>query len=993
MADKTSASVPFIRAIDSSFLKRGFVWSEEVEQYLAPLEEMSLYKTLHACVRSDFLTEKEQAAQALESVSRELFNHGREYCDSMTQKLNEVIVSAGLSGYFPKGGLPNYQYYLNEYKRKNQPEPSGGVVENGGCRLDTRCAVGEADAPAHMAFDNSIAVQSGSDQSLMHRFDYDGSVSKQGVTSTYESGATSMTSQQQTMVFRDGVPLWESSIPNGWDSTREQAMDNTTTLAQFFNRPVVYDLPVWTPGSASPYTATFNPWSIFFRDARVVNRTCNFKLLQADLHMELRINGSKFHYGKLMADYVPLHIYNQVDPLNTANVFVRIQASQRLKVFLDPTTSRGGHLHMPFIWPTNALDIVRGDYDNMGEIFVRELVPLKHANAGTDPVSIQAYIWADNVNLSTPTTVDSAGITPQAGDEYGDSPLSNTASAVSAALGKLDVVPVIGPYAKATSMAVGALGKVAKNFGFSRPPIITDAMDMHPKVISRIANTDVGDNVAKLTIDSKQELTIDPRVFGIEAKDELAIAHIAGIESYITQFVWTISAARGTLLWNIRVSPNITQQDTAYTPPMTWYPACSWVAQPFKYWRGTMRYRFQIVCSDFHRGRLRFVFDPNIVATLQGNVAFSKVVDLTNERDFVLDVSMAQDKTYLYVQGIPVAVGNSVPVSAVDTGSAIAGATNGVLAVYVENDLVSPNSTVNNDILINVFASMCDDADFAVPTEDTISTLTYSTQAGDEADDMPVEEKADMPTMTDNDEAMLTCLVTDHTNDVYIGEKISSMRQLLRRYSYHKSVLCPTPTASRWRIIDWNFPRYRGRWPTPTGIDVPLTGTVAINNANTTLLNYLTPAYVGVRGGIRKKLLLISNTIPDVSYQTTARITVDGAPYQNLTFADNASTLSTYSLSRIVAKTTCQDGGEITTTRLQPVLEVEYPFQAPFRFQMAKDMGLAFGNYSIAQFSNTLETDLAGATLAAYDQYVAAGEDFALFLFNGAPPMKQTSLP
>jgi hypothetical protein len=170
-------------------------------------------------------------------------------------------------------------------------------------------------------------------------------------------------------------------------------------------------------------------------------------------------------------------------------------------------------------------------------------------------------------------------------------------------------------------------------------------------------------------------------VFGIDAKDELSIKHIAGIETYINQFVWPIATARGTLLWNIRVSPNLASVDASYTPAMTWYPACSFAAQPFKLWRGTMRYRFQIVCSDFHRGRLRFVFDPNYVTSLQGNIAFSKIVDLTNERDFVLDVSMAQNKTYLYVQPSSVGVGTEVPIVTGDPGTATTGSTNGVLGV------------------------------------------------------------------------------------------------------------------------------------------------------------------------------------------------------------------------------------------------------------------------------------------------------------------------
>jgi flagellar biosynthesis GTPase FlhF len=115
MADKEAKSVPFIHFDDSTFLKRGFVWSEKLNNYMAPLELTSLYKTLHVCVKSKVIDEMEQGREALLAVNRELFFHGPEVFDEFHSKLEQVVDKCGMRGYLPDGVLPGYQYYETKY--------------------------------------------------------------------------------------------------------------------------------------------------------------------------------------------------------------------------------------------------------------------------------------------------------------------------------------------------------------------------------------------------------------------------------------------------------------------------------------------------------------------------------------------------------------------------------------------------------------------------------------------------------------------------------------------------------------------------------------------------------------------------------------------------------------------------------------------------------------------------------------------------------------
>jgi hypothetical protein len=784
------------------------------------------------------------------------------------------------------------------------------------------------------------------------------------------------------MVFRDGVEQWESGIKSGWEDTRDVGMTDNPSFDEFFARPVVYTLPVWTPGSASPYTAIFNPWMIFFQDKRVVNRLSNFNLAQSTLKVKFLINGNAFYYGRLLADYVPLQPYNQVDTLSTLNKNALIQASQRLKIFLNPTTSQGGVLSLPFFYFKNAAALAPADISNLGSIYMREINGLKHANAGTDVVSIQAYIWSDNMRLSVPTTIDAAGIAPQAKDEYGSGPVSSVAFSVAKATGALDRVPVIGPYMKATSMVAGSMGSLAKAFGYSRVPIIEAPTNIRPHIVSNLVNTNVPDAVVKLTVDAKQEVSIDPSTTGADLPDELVIKEIATRESYITQFAWPITGTRGTLLWNTRVNPAMNVVDSTFTNPMNWSPACAYASYPFTWWRGTMRYRFQIVCSEYHKGRLRIIYDPNYIASTEGNIAMSRIIDLTTERDFVMDVSWGQPLAFAKVTTYS-GFGTTAIIST-DTSS------NGVLGVYIENDLTSPNSAINNDIQVNVFVSTCDDIEYAVPSS-AISTLTYSVQAGEESSDSPAMDTDNVPVKTESDDEIMTCLKVDHTYDVHYGETITSFRQLLKRYNYHSSVLCPGAGRALWTILDRDFPRYRGKWA--DAIDAPVTGTTNINNANNTLVNYMTPAYVAYRGALRWKYLYHTDNMNDVGYQVTDRAGYGAIGYVNQVNTFTTTSTSTFSRSTAGLYDALQTGGEITYSRAQPVLEIEYPYYQPYRFSCAKSIGTYItGSPTQYDLGHVMKTDVNNTAIAYYDRYVAGAEDFSLFLFNGMPPWRVIDL-
>lgn len=806
------------------------------------------------------------------------------------------------------------------------------------------------------------------------------------IQTKYDMGVAAPIHAHETLTFRDGTPQWTTGIPSGYESTRRQGMEMDPSLQDFFKRPVELALPDWVPGSVTPYQFAISPWTTFWNNKRVINRITGFKLLQCTLKVKILINGNSFYYGRLMAEYVPLPSSNTVDPFTLTNRAVLTQASQRSHLYLNPTNSTGGELSCPFIYYYNSLDVVTADWSLLGTLIVRELTALKHANGSTTNVSLAAYIWAENVEMSAPTMVNASTLVTQAGDEYSSTPLSNMASTVADAAGRLSSVPGIGPYAKATQMASTAAGGLAKMFGYSRPAQIQDPMTVRPKLVSRMANTDVGDGVNRLTVDSKQELTIDPRVVGINEDDPMVIKKIAQTESYLTQFAWAVGTDTNARLWNTRVQPTPAVADSTYTPTMYWLPACTFTSLPFKYWRGTMRYRFQIVCSEYHRGRLKFVYDPSwVVVTPEANLGFTRLVDLEKEREFTIDIGMSQARSFLPVGDMINGTTSygTTPILSQDVTA------NGVLAVFVATELTTPNSTVNNDISINVFVSTCDDIDYGEPVSTQLAQLTYSTQAGYETqaeDEIAPDESAPVKEM--NDEKAMDCLVVDNTHDVHFGETYTSFRNLLKRYAYQGSWLCPAAGDSLWLLALHNFPYYRGRWVNAVNVD----STAAKSNlVPTTLVTYLIPAFLAVRGSMRWKYVYGTDKDSNVSYATIARIE-PATTAVNTAATIVATNNNTYMVSRGIVNPGGFEGMDITYTKAQPVVEFEVPYYSNARFMCAKDLTQAITAVNTQFDRHRLYVDNHNTAISYVDRYVSTGEDFSLTLFQGAPPVKRIVL-
>jgi hypothetical protein len=842
--------------------------------------------------------------------------------------------------------------------------------------------------------------------------------------SSEQSTGHSITTQNVT--FHDYSPGAMVSVPSEMDSVRAETISNDLDLNNFFSRPVLirfFEVQVGT--NATTLVAGFNPWSLYFRNPRVANRISNFKMMRAKLHIRVLINGSPMHYARYLMVYTPLHTNDDVGA-QSATFNNIINQSQKPHLYLNPTTSQGGDMELPFLWSGNALDLPLGEFDDMGQLDFYGLTPTRHANGGTSDVQISVYAWATDVVLSCPTTCNVDGISPQS-DEYTNRTFSVRATALANTASSLSHAPIIGPYARATSIAASAASAIAALFGFSKP-VETERTLIVPKTVANMATTDNKDDSNKLSLDTKQELTVDPRAFGLSGKDEMDILSIAQRESFVTTFTWTSgnSSPAGTILWNTIVDPCVYAISTATTPdlPRINMTASCFAAAPFQYWRGSIKYRFQIVCSAMHKGRLRIVYDPEIECTYNDptrvspeyNLGFNTVIDIAETKDFEITVGWGQPTTYreqaLANSGIAMWSNTPLPYDASTNNFG-----NGVLGVYVVNEVVCPSASVDD---IYVIVSMCAGPDFevAAPTSKTIQQLRYrsfedvptpqsrellpqsaevsspiATVAGGETNTEEAPEQADTLAQVGD--------LHGHANMVHFGESIRSFRSLLKRYSEVETIFPFTGNGVGVGVL-----LQRSSFPTEPGYTAKssIASTVTdMVGGKPYLYGYLTPlryvssGFVGWRGGVRWKVAIPPHccsswlTLPTVSRYT-------GCEPENLEQVFGTAVSNATRSARQIFFDQAQPGADgliLVAPSVEPVASFEVPFYSKYRFNHARSLTSFVPDADTARnccwkFAGTVNSAVANMS---FTTYVAAAEDFNLGMFIGAPIVYLEAIP
>jgi hypothetical protein len=469
----------------------------------------------------------------------------------------------------------------------------------------------------------------------------------------------------------------------------------------------------------------------------------------------------------------------------------------------------------------------------------------------------------------------------------------------------------------------------------------------------------------------------------------------------LTQFIWAPDAGPDDLLWNTRVLPmqldNI--QGEIHMTPLAHMATC------FEQWQGSLKFRFQIVKSDFHKGRILARWDPNhFTSTVDYNTNYSRVIDIAETDDFEVVVGWGQAVPWLEC-GTPYDNGSNF--STVSRLLNNQGQENGILELTVLNDLVCPS--IDAPISINVFVSACDDFKLAAPKNSSLSSYhlwpDVPPPSDDEADEI-LESQSSSPNVETGDSTesdkptspneLMTVASKSEQEDatylVYYGDPPCSIRELCKRYSFTRFWYPTTASAEAIRVNNLRnkiMPYHTGF--DPSGLDLAQDGSTPLTVGPTAYSSWFTPAYAGVRGGYRKKYYFsasASRQTPLINRDTVFGVGNGTFLHSEIPLSTGREAIQKYLSSRW--NIASGNGTAATNLGINNTIEVELPYYQPKRFSRARTInaqGLDCNSHSVRTTDVNAPDFFANPQTysTTYQQHDAVAEDWSLFFFTGVP--------
>jgi hypothetical protein len=771
-----------------------------------------------------------------------------------------------------------------------------------------------------------------------------------------------------------------------------------TDLSDFLSRPVRISTFSWLESTPVGSTvASFNPWGAWAAVSTVKNKLNNYSWLRGDLKLKIQITASPFYYGLLKASYIPLQTFTPSTIVNDAGTRYLMPYSQRPHLDIKPGHMDSYEMILPFIHPANWVNIQdAASLNSMGSLFFIIYSLLQSANGVTGTgISVTVFAWMENLQLSGASVgyaMQSESYHPQA-DEFGQGSVSRPASWLASAASYFESAPIIGPFATATRIGAGAVSAIASLFGFTNVPVIADSSPMRSEVFPKMASSEVGFPIERLTLDPKNELSIDPRIIGLSSGiDEMSTSYLAGRETWLCTAIWNNTDLIDQMLFYSRINPNIYDTDGGTNAKLYLSPM-AFSSVPFDNWRGDIIYRFEIVASKYHMGKLVVSFDPtsytgsnigNTVGTT--NIVQTAIIDIGETCDFEFRIPYQQATQFLTLRPLYDATnkGWATRTSVPGVWPASLLYDNGLITVRVLNALTAPALTAPVDVHIYVRAA--DNIEYANPTASLPSTFsTFAPQS----EDLTVSNPADKLSLGD------TQNLPGSQYLVHFGENIRSHRQLLRRYELHSiDAVYPSAVAltrSIWQKGFYKMPTSPGYSSTgySTAGKIIGVGTTNYNYCASTWLALLSQAYVAYRGSINWSFNVegASNT----SHLRVYKDNISGA-LAGLTTANYLCPTASKHAFVITGLNSGLGAQALTNQNTQSGINVQCPMFTQFKFQSTNtansNAGIIADGSILDRF--VLEGDFpfpsTGTTVPTIiHNYSSIGTDFGLYYFLNVP--------
>lgn len=678
-------------------------------------------------------------------------------------------------------------------------------------------------------------------------------------------------------------------------TTRE---DRIHTIKDFLSRPVIVKTGLWAATDATEtqlYTANFP--ETFIANAMYQEKLRGFVGLRATLVVKVQVNSQPFQQGRLMLQYYP---YAQYMPNRVALVNSTLQGRSGCpRTDLDLSVGTEIEMRIPYVSPHVYYNLITGQ-GSFGAIYLVVYSQLRDQLSGSG--SVEYTIWAhlEDVDVQYPTGANiftgsspnfssvanqiSSGkfteedmrklwqnkaylkkpskIFAQGGIELQQMKNSGVISSgigqVSEGLSTLSRIPILGNMFTKPAWISAAASNVFRMLGFSKPTSQAHACESKLRAQNRMANFDGVDTSHKMALSAANEIETKPGLAGTSL-DEMDLSRVLSIPNFWDRFTWANTDLTNAVLWDNFVTP---MKIKPYSTLVTDRFRCThmgYVANTFGFWRGSIVYTFKFVKTQYHSGRLRISFIPfyfnTTISTGTPDVSRTQkvVVDLRTSTEVSFTVPYISSRPWMFCtrpESAWLGTNNTLMYNCVS----------GIVRVEVLNQLVAASNVFQSiDTIVEVSGGP--DLTFAGPTDPSYypysGVLTALQEEKNEVERVQ-EYSRDNKIVTqvmgedqavprsDAQHGRHPMAIDTHQiasnwspEAMCIGEKIMSIRQLIKRFGTYSSNFFAASTPANSLLL---FPFAVRNPPATVGMDVDIS-----------LLEYYYFIYAFWRGSVRIK--------------------------------------------------------------------------------------------------------------------------------------------
>ncbi|UVF62133.1 MAG: ORF2 [Bat faecal associated dicistrovirus 1] len=627
--------------------------------------------------------------------------------------------------------------------------------------------------------------------------------------------------------------------------------DKMHTINTFLERPV----RVWS-GFFSTHdlqaTAIYNQNypEVLIANEMYKEKLAGFVGLRADVEITVQINAQKFQQGRLRLQYYPYAQYLPYKNNLVNSSLTGITSAPGIDIDVCGGSNPQSRIaeatfRIPYVSPHTYFNLITGD-GTLGSIALFVYSPLISSNSESS--NCEVTIWARFINpklafpTSAPMKVMQAQVKGEAKKIAQTGVISNTLGKLAETLNTASKIPVIGQYMAIPEWISRSGESLCKLFGWSKP---TMPMDTKLRTNNCMSNFNGKDSSHKLALSAENEIDTPGGLSGTNL-DEMAISSICKVPAYYQSFNWTTVSGSETILWYDPINPlkytSIPSTNAYAVTPV------GFVANCFGLWRGSLVYTFKLVKTGFHAGRLRIFYvpygnKPEIGAPMSTQIEknYQVVVDIEESNTFSFKVPFVATKPWFNVRDL----GSATENTNINTGYIVVTVLNQLRAV----------STVSPIVSVLVEVSGGDDLTFAcpgaptfVPGSPVVSALQHEAQVAGTAIEVP---RAEAQLLCDpNSISEIDPTVNWSPEAHCIGEKIASIRQLVKRSNYIGTI-DELRTGYKNAVASDNVNTF--------GILNPY-GISYTYNKTMDYISYFSYIYAFFRGGVRIKIATIEQS-------------------------------------------------------------------------------------------------------------------------------------